>query len=333
MEGRLEHKISNERLIERRLNELPDCVRDYYLSRASSKESKGSVEYIKKIRAFFEFLSSDTRSVDVTSITERDVSRYLHSIEQTVDKDGNPKETSFSYRKQVHSILNSFFGYLRKRRIIDENPMDCIERPTAKDVVKRKYLDSFDINFILECIDDGAGTDFAKNKSKPWRIRDKAIITLLAMTGMRETALTEINVNDVDFYEGTIRVVDKRHKTHIYRMNRVIREVLENWIEDREKKLLGQKVDALFISNLKKRVCANAVVDIVKRYSLEGLGYSVTPHKLRAAFCTILYERTKDVEFVRRAVGHTSIETTLRYVVDDDTAREEAADHMEKIFG
>lgn len=333
MNGRLEHKISNEKLIEKRLKNLPDCVKDYYLSRTSSKESMGSLEYIKKIRCFFEFLNEDTKSVDVTKITENDVSRYLHSIEQTVGKDGIPKETSFSYRKQVHSILNSFFEYLRKRRIVAENPMDCVERPTSKDVVKRKHLDSFDINFLLECIDSGAGSDFAKNKSEPWRIRDKAIITLLAMTGMRETALTEINVNDIDFINGTVRVIDKRHKTHVYKMNRAIREALENWIVDREEKLAGQKVDALFISNQKRRTSVTCVVQIVKKYSLEGLGYSISPHKLRAAFCTILYEDTKDVEFVRRAVGHTCIETTLRYIADDDSAKQEAADRLERIFG
>lgn len=214
-----------------------------------------------------------------------------------------------------------------------ENPMDCVERPTSKDVVKRKHLDSFDIHFILECIDSGAGSDFAKNKSAPWRIRDKAIITLLAMTGMRETALTEINVNDIDFANGTVKVIDKRHKTHVYKMNRAIREALENWIADREEKLAGQKIDALFISNQKKRVSVKCVVSIVKRYSLEGLGYSISPHKLRAAFCTILYNDTKDVEFVRRAVGHTCIETTLRYIVDDDSARSEAAERLERIFG
>ena len=333
MDGRLEHKISNEKLIEKRLKDMPDCVKDYYLSRTSSKESMGSLEYIRKIRCFLEFLSEDTKSIDVTKITETDVSRYLHSIEQTVDNDGNLKETSFSYRKQVHSILNSFFEYLRKRRVITENPMDCVERPTSKDVIKRKNLDSFDIHFLLECIDGGAGSDFAKNKSAPWRIRDKAIITLLTMTGMRETALTEINVNDVDFIVGTIRVVDKRHKTHVYKMNRAIREALENWIVDREDKLEGQKIDALFISNQKKRVSEKCVVRIVKKYSLEGLGYSVSPHKLRAAFCTILYEDTKDVEFVRRAVGHTCIETTLRYIADDDSAKQEAADRLERIFG
>ena len=56
MNGRLEHKISNENLIEKRLKDLPDCVKDYYLSRTSSKESMGSLEYIRKIRRFFEFL-------------------------------------------------------------------------------------------------------------------------------------------------------------------------------------------------------------------------------------------------------------------------------------
>ena len=116
-------------------------------------------------------------------------------------------------------------------------------------------------------------------------------------------------------------------------MNKAIREALENWIADREEKLAGQKIDALFISNQKKRVSPKCVVRIVEKYSLEGLGYSVSPHKLRAAFCTILYNDTKDVEFVRRAVGHTCIETTLRYIADDDSARQEAADRLERIFG
>ena len=153
------------------------------------------------------------------------------------------------------------------------------------------------------------------------------------MTGMRETALTEININDVDFVHGTVKVIDKRHKTHVYKMNKAKREALEDWIADREEKLADQKIDALFISNQKKRVSVKCVVSIVKRYSLEGLGYSISPHKLRAAFCTILYNDTRDVEFVRRAVGHTCIETTLRYIADDDSAREEAAERLERIFG
>ena len=335
MEGRLEHKLENERLIKRWLPEMPPLVTDYYLSRASSKESSGNVAYLTKLRLFLRYLNEDMKKVDVTNITEGDVSRFLHSIEQTTDNKGNAKETSFSYRKQMHTVLNSFFEYLRKKRVITENPMDCIERPASNDIVKRRRLDSWDMHFILECIDGGAGTDHAKNRSKPWRKRDKAILTLLIMTGMRETALTEINVDDVDFINNTIRVVDKRHKTHIYTINKVMREALENWIADREEKLAGADIDALFISKKQSphRLCAGSIENIVKKYSLEGLGYSVSPHKLRAAFCTIMYEETHDIEFVRRAVGHSSINTTLKYVVDDDTAKAEVAEYMEKMFG
>ena len=49
MNGRMEHKIRNEKLITEILNELPECVSQYYFSRSLSKESKGSAEYIKKI--------------------------------------------------------------------------------------------------------------------------------------------------------------------------------------------------------------------------------------------------------------------------------------------
>ena len=333
MNGRLEHKIRNEKLIKEILQSLPECVSQYYFSRSSSKESKGSAEYIKKIRAFFNFLSDNPKTVDVTKITEDDVSQYLHSIEQTKDQQGNIRETSFSYRKQIHSILNSFFEYLRKRKVITENPMDCIERPTSKDVVKRISLDAFDINFLLGCIDGGAGSRRSKNRQENWKFRDKAIIVLLAMTGMRETALTEINVEDIDFFKGTITVIDKRHKTHVYKMNETIRSVLADWIEDRATKLSDKQTDALFISNRLQRIGEKTVVYIVEKYSLEGLGYKISPHKLRAAFCTILYNQTGDIEFVRRAVGHSCIETTQRYIVDDDTAKDEAASIMGRIFG
>ena len=45
------------------------------------------------------------------------------------------------------------------------------------------------------------------------------------------------------------------------------------------------------------------------------------------------YESTHDIEFVSCAVGHSSVDTTLKYVENDDTPKEDAAEYMEKIFG
>lgn len=332
MQGRLEHKLRNEKNIETLLSELPNCVTDYYYSRASAKESKGLVEYIRKIKRFLLFISDDTKNIDVTKITETDVAKYLKSIEKTIDTKGNEKETTFAYRKQVHTILKSFFEYLRKRKIIITNPMDFIDRPSAKDNISRIELDEYDLKNILDAVDIGAGTKHQVNRQKNWKERDKAILLMLMNTGMREAALSEININDIDFICGKITIIDKRHKTHVYVMNKTLRESLNSWLDKRNEILGATHSDALFISNRKTRLDEGSIVSIVSKYAFEGLGYHISPHKLRAAFCTILYDKTGDIEKVRDAVGHSSISTTQRYIVKGNQAREESAFIMDEIF-
>lgn len=331
LNGRLEHKLRNEKNIDKLLSELPECVSNYYYSRSSAKESKGSEEYIRKIRSFFKYISNDIKNIDVAQITEKDVASYLCSIEKTIGHDGVKRETSFSYRKQVYSILNSFFEYLRKRKVISENPMDCIERPSSVDNVERIELDEWDLNAIMNAVDSGAGTSHQRNRQVNWKERDKAILLLLMNTGMRETALTEINLEDIDFFNNTIKVIDKRHKTHVYYINTVLKNSLGVWIAKRNQ-IDNISTDALFISNRRTRITENAVVSIVKKYSKEGLGFEISPHKLRAAFCTILYNNTHDIEKVRDAVGHCSVGTTQRYIVKDNSAKEESANIMNNIF-
>lgn len=331
MKGRLEHKIRNEKNIDKMLNELPECVSDYYYSRSSAKESKGSEEYIRKIRNFLKYLSDDAKNLDVSKIEEKDVARYLRSIEKTVGANGVEKETSFAYRKQVYTIINSFFEYLRKRKIIPSNPMDCIERPSSVDLIERIELDEYDLKSIIEAVDNGAGTTNQKHRQENWKERDKAILLLIMNTGIRKTALTEINIEDIDFFNNTIKVVDKRHKTHIYCMNTVLKNALGVWIAKRSQ-IKDLNTDALFISNRKTRMNEKTVDGIVGKYSKEGLGYEISPHKLRAAFCTILYNKTHDIEKVRDAVGHNSVSTTQRYIVKDNSAKEESANIMNAIF-
>ena len=79
-------------------------------------------------------------------------------------------------------------------------------------------------------------------------------------------------------------------------------------------------------------MCANSVAAIVKKYTAVALEKGISPHKIRAGFCSILYEQTGDIEFVRDAVGHASVTTTQRYVVKDDTARLKAASIMNDLI-
>ena len=91
--------------------------------------------------------------------------------------------------------------------------------------------------------------------------------------------------------------------------------------------------DALFISKYGERISAKGVSNIVKKYTEEALGKPLSPHKLRAGFCSILYNKTHDTEFVRRAVGHSNISTTQRYIVTDGDEKRQSASIIGKAIG
>jgi len=332
MKGRLEHKLKNEQLIQNILSEMPDYVADYYYSRASAKESKGSSEYIKKIRNFLEYIDNDVKKINIAQITERDIAMYLKKIETKYDKFGNQIETSYAYRKMIHSVLKSFFTYLYHRGLIEKNPMEFIQRPVAVDKVQRKQLGLNDLHLLLTSVSEDKGCRKCCKTESVWAARDKAILTLFIVTGMRRTALIEINIDDLNFDTKEITVIDKRRKTHVYKMNNMLESALLQWLSERSMFLNDVSVDALFISNQKTRLSEMQVSRIVHKYSEQALGVSLSPHKLRAAFCTILYQETGDIEFVRDAVGHANIATTQLYIVKKDNAKEKATSVLETLL-
>lgn len=325
MKGRMEHRLRTENNINNILLNMPDYVTDYYYNMAVSHEPKTCEEYLRKTAAFLLYLSKDTKNIDIRKINDSDIAKYIHSLETKRDSKGNIKMTSFSYRKMVYSSLNSFFNYLAKSNIIETNYVERISRPRNEDHIERKHLTSRDFTDILSQVDTGAGSELSISRQKKWKSRDYAIFVVMMCTGIREAALTEINIEDIDFESKTITVIDKRFTTHVYHINNKMEKAICDWLADREELLDGESCDALFISNQKKRISEGAVWKIVKKYAKNALGYEISPHKIRSGFCTILYDQTGDIEFVRDAVGHKNMETTKRYIVKDGFTKEKSA--------
>ena len=332
MNGRTENRLKIEASINSILNTLPDCATGYYYNIASGLEPKACLEYLKKIKSFLKYFNPNTKEIDIQNLSQIDVAKYMHSIETKKNKTGDRTETSFAYRKMVHSTLNRFFDYLAANHYITENPMKQIRRPRGSNKVTRYHLTSEDFKKILYQVDEGAGNKRSTHRQKKWQSRDYAILTMLMCTGMRETALTEINIDDVNWKTGMITVIDKRHTTHTYHINSKMNDAIKIWLSDRSKLLGEKKCDALFISNQRKRISSDSINDIVHKYTKDALGYSISPHKIRSAFCTILYDQTGDIEFVRDAVGHKNIETTRRYIVKDGSTKEKSSNIINSLI-
>jgi site-specific recombinase XerD len=273
---------------------------------------------------FLEFADCDINEID-----DNIIGRYFEKIKYKTNEEGETIYTSSSYKQATWSALNQFFSYLAKRNIIRSNPMENTERPSKKDNVKRIFLTLEDLNSILNTVKRGAGSQKAIAKQKEWVERDILIMFLFMNTGMRKTALSEINIEDISFGEKTLEVTDKRNKTQIYNITDEMEQAIKIWLRKREALLNGERNDALFISSLRKRMSEKAIYNLVQKYSEEALGYSISPHKLRAAFVSLYYEASGgDIKATCEAVGHADISTTNIYITKRNDSRKAAQNFM-----
>lgn len=327
MQGRLENDLVLFAKAEKKLKQLPEFVTDWYhYMQASYMTAATCRDYVFKIALFLSYINEDTLAIKTTDITESKVTSYMISI-KTKEIDGKQVETSDSYRNTVWYSLNNFLQYLADHNLIQENYIKKIKKKKNTDLErinqKRIKLTVDDFNKILSSIN--------KDNSR-YPERDKAIFMMYMSTGMRKTALSSINLEDLDLKRNKLTVIDKGDKTHQYTLFNKELLALYDWLEQRKLFQNASNNNALFISNQGNRISPDELERIIKCHSKRALGKSFSPHKLRSGFITIMYEQTGDIEKVRRMVGHKQVSTTQRYIVTDNKEKEEAADIMENLL-
>lgn len=335
MQGRLEHELKQEKMINAKLNIMPEFVTEWYLNlKASQRTAATCYDYIIKIYNYLYFINPNVKTVKYSDISLSKTQQYFISI-QTKNVKGNTVYTSDSYQQTVWCCLNNFLHYLYKTNKITSNYMEMISKPKNNDLERinqhRILLTRDDFNKIINVVKCGVATKIDKSYLFNMKNRDLLIMYLFMTTGIRKTALSEINISDIDFDEEVLYVIDKGNKRHSYPLSNVVMEALYDWLDDRDN-LDIQNENALFVSLTGNRLTSTAIYNIVDKYSKEALGYHISPHKLRSGFCSILYDETRDTEFVRRAVGHSNIATTQRYIVTDNNERTKASEIISNIF-
>lgn len=332
MNGRLEDEIKKEKKIENGLKDMPEFVTDwYYHLKASDLTVTSRDVMINTLKRFLLSIRPDIKSMRVTDITRTDVNKYMSSIQtKTVAVGENiiKKPTSDSYKQGIWYCLNNFFDYFTEAGEFDKNYMNTIKKKKNHDLARinehRVLLTSDDFKKIIEAVD---------KDNDMTAIRDKAILLLMMGTGIRETALTEINLQDLNMDDRTLSVTDKGDKPHLYVINDVTADAMVEWLDLRDHYMRWKKpTDALFLSQIGNRLSVPALRNLVGKYTKKALGKVLSPHKLRAGFCSILYNQTHDLEFVSRAVGHSDINVTRRYIVTDNNEKDKSSGIINNIF-
>ncbi len=191
---------------------------------------------------------------------------------------------------RIISTLSSFYRFLYTQGAVSANPLTGVDRPRIKQQ-EVKYLKHNQVLRLLDSIED---------------LRDKLIVRTIYATGVRVSELCNMNIEDIDFDEHTIRIRGKGDK-----MRTVF--VDDDTLADLLKFIGNRIVGPVFVGQQGKNISSRAIQHIFKNYAPPG----ITPHKIRHSYASELYKRSKNLRVVQENLGHTSIKTTEIYLHTD----------------
>ncbi len=161
------------------------------------------------------------------------------------------------------------------------------------------------------------------NKRYITGLRNKTIISLMLNCGLRVSEVTSLKPNDINITEGKLRVVNGKGQKDrdIPFISESTLDLLRDWKKIKPKgsqyfftTLVDRKNDR-FSSKKGQKLSDRYIQFMIKRYARKaGINKDVTPHTLRHSFSTDFYKRTKDIEALRKILGHSDISTTQIYV-------------------
>jgi integrase/recombinase XerC len=145
-------------------------------------------------------------------------------------------------------------------------------------------------------------------------VRDKLLIHVLYVTGMRRAELVNLKVKDVDFHQNNIKVLGKRNKERIIPMLKETKMYFHNFLLERERLNIINDKDFLFLSKTGNKIYETLVYRIINKYFRNVSSKTKkSPHVLRHTFATHLLNKGADLNAVKELLGHASLASTQVY--------------------
>ena len=271
---------------------------------ANGRSSHTIEQYRRHIGLLARWGAQEGLSGDVAAFGHEVLARFLASPLARTRADGRPRKTSSM--NALRSRLRGFFGYLREAGVLAEDPSRLI-RPALCGPAPPRALSEASQERLLATLAASEG---------PTAERDHALFHLLLGTGIRLGSALALRVEDLDLEAGEIRLRQVKGGRH----ERVflpppVREHLGRFLAGRAEGLVFGRADG---GGITTRQARRRLRQWLERSGAEPS----SPHALRHAFAMRLYRRTRDLLLVRRALGHASVASSLRYArVEDEELR------------
>lgn len=263
-----------------------------------SLEKKYSVHTIKAYRRdLISFQNFCIESYQQEKISDINYSQIRSWIVDLVER----KVSNRSVNRKISS-LKSFYKYLQKIKIIQNNPLSSHKALKTS----KKIQVPFSIKEVNEVLSNIVTEDSFEST------RNKLIVALFYSTGMRRTELIQLKMNSINFSEKQLKVIGKRNKERLLPLLPSVLKSMHNYIKQRD--LIDTSEDYLFLTSKGNKLYETLVYRIINNYfSNVSSKLKKSPHILRHSFASHMLNEGADLNSVKELLGHSSLASTQVY--------------------
>ena len=275
---------------------------------------------------FETYLLTEKRAAQNTyAAYKRDIEQFATFIKQkNVELEAANSDTIKSFLAHLHeqqitarslarkiSSLKAFYGFLHDRHKFDHHARDIAMPKLEKKLPQ--YLSEADVEKLL------AGTDGDKSDIG---IRNKVMVYLLYVSGMRISELVNMKKSAVHFDTGFIAVDGKGGRQRMVPLPAHMIAMLRDYFETVFPRLMtkdSQRIETeyafpIFYGKRVKAISRQAFWVVLKRVAESvGMKDEVSPHRLRHSLATHLLQKGADLRSLQMLLGHEQLSTVQIY--------------------
>lgn len=268
--------------------------------------------YETDLYQWFTYVYENQGNQSVIELDEEDITEFIYFCKQ----EGN---NSRRIKRRMSSI-SAFYKYLRKKKLISENPMEFIDRPKKDvDVVVQTFLTEEQVALmkekLQEYVDNGGMLE----------LQVYALFSLSTMA--RVNAVANIRWEQIDFENRVCSdVLEKEGKIVNLYFNKEVSKLLQNLKKKREKEEINDGGYVFYSSN-GGSISTTTLSDWAKKVGNMIDVPTLHPHDFRHSGSQLLKLQGMPIEMISELLNHSGLDVTKKFYLRQDKKKlQEAKD-------
>lgn len=207
-----------------------------------------------------------------------------------------------------HASLRSFFHHLNVSGKLPVDPCEGLSSPRREAKIPL-FLTPSDLEKLIVAI--------CRVRDPLAAARNEAWIEVLYSSGLRVAEAAGLNIEDIDFWNGTIRVVGKGNKERIVPLGKTALAAIKSYLKKRGIVIGERSMEArpLFVNlHQGERLTPRAMHALVQSAARRaGISQRVSPHVIRHTFASHMLDAGCDMRSIQEMLGHKNLSTTQIY--------------------